>query len=215
LSAHVIHRGNNRCAIVGDDDDRQNLLVILELAARENGTAIHGYALMTTHIHLLATPEHADALPNTMQEFGGRYVPYFNRRSTRVGTLWCGRYDAFLIETERYWLNALRYIEQNPVRAGMVAAAEDYRWSSYRAHAFGEGYDWLTPHPLYDSLGRTPDERQAAYRALCSQLVSKEEVVPRVRPLSGTTKGSDPSTERLRVRVSSESDLSEPARTTG
>jgi hypothetical protein len=100
---------------------------------------VHGYALMTNHYHLLATPEDARGLPRTMKELGGRYVNYFNRKHQRIGTLWNGRYRAIAITDETYWLTCLRYVEQNPVRAQMVRTPEMYPWSSYRVHALGAG----------------------------------------------------------------------------
>jgi putative transposase len=117
------------------------------------------------------------ALPRMMKELGERYVKYFNREVDRVGTLWNGRYRGLIIDDERYWLTCLRYVEQNPVRAGMVEAPGDYQWSSYRAHAGGKWDDWLTPHPLYQSLGVTASERQRAYQAICSENVADTERV--------------------------------------
>ena len=120
VSLHVRQRGNNRCAIFGDDGDYQSYLVMLESAAREYGVAVHGYALMTTHTHLLLTPSTKEGTSKAMLQVGVRYVLYFNRKYQRVGTLWTGRYKAKPITDDRYWLTCLRYIEQNPVRAGLV-----------------------------------------------------------------------------------------------
>jgi putative transposase len=116
-SVHVIRRGNNRGAIYRDDIDRLVFLKILREAAEEHGTAVHGFVLMTTHYHALATPDDAKALPRTMKAIGDRYVRYFNRKYDRIGSLWAGRYRAIPVDTELYWLTCLRYIEQNPVRA--------------------------------------------------------------------------------------------------
>ena len=113
------------------------------------------------HYHLMVTPPDARSLPATMKELGERYVQYFNRRHDRIGTLWNGRYRGLLIHDERYWLTCLRYIEQNPVRAGMVRTPDDFAWSSYRFHALGAESDWLVPHWLYLELGSTPEERQS------------------------------------------------------
>jgi len=103
-----------------------------------------------------------------MKALDGTYVVYYNRRHQRIGTLWNGRYRGILIEDARYWLTCLRYIEQNPVRAGIVVLPEQYRWSSYRAHAFGDGPDWLASHPVFERLGANDEERRTAYRALCA-----------------------------------------------
>ncbi|OOG51472.1 transposase [Polaromonas sp. C04] len=163
---HVIQRGNNRQAIFASAGDYQMLLDLLQDNARKFGVALHSYVLMTNHFHLLATPESAEALPQMMQAVGRRYVRYFNDAQGRSGTLWEGRYRSTLIQTERYLLACMVYIDLNPVRAGLVAEARDYPWSSY-AHNVGLRADRLiTPHPLYWALGNTPFAREAAYAEL-------------------------------------------------
>ena len=109
---------------------------------------------MTNHFHLMVTPSSAGSLPKMMKAADGGYVRYYNRRQQRLGTLWNGRYRGLLIEDERYWLTCLRYVEQNPVRARMVAAPEEYVWSSHAAHTFGRWPQWLTPHPTYQVSAR-------------------------------------------------------------
>jgi REP-associated tyrosine transposase len=163
---HVTQRGNNRQAIFGDDDDRAIFLALTADAASLCGVDVHAFVLMPNHYHLLVTPTSATALPRMVQRFGGCYVQYFNRRYRRTGTLWDGRYGGANICDARYFYSCLRYLEQNPVRAGLVMAPEAYRWSSYRVHAFGEPSAWLVLHPLYLALGPTPATRQAVYRAL-------------------------------------------------
>jgi len=167
ISVHVIHRGHNLMSIYRKDTDYELFLRLLRRAGRRRKVAIHGYVLMTTHVHLVVTPATADALSCAMKDLAGGYVRYFNREYQRRGTLWNGPYRALHIENERYWLTCLRYVEQNPVRAGMVSAAEEYRWSSYNHHAVSGWDDWLAPHYVYQSLGRTDAERRAAYHAIC------------------------------------------------
>jgi putative transposase len=160
---HVIQRGNNRQPIFVDTADYQMMLDLLAENASKFGVAIHAYVLMDNHFHLLATPQTADGLPQMMQAVGRRYVRYFNDRQKRSGTLWEGRYKSTLIQTERYLLACMAYIDLNPVRAGMVAQARDYPWSSH-AHYIGLRTDkLLTPHPLVWALGNTPFAREAAY----------------------------------------------------
>src|SRR5688572_10856261 len=118
---HAIVRGNNRQAIFVDDEDRQAYKAVLQAAAAACGLEIHGYVLMTNHVHLIATPARPEALALVMQAVGRRYVRQFNRRHGRTGTLWEGRYRASIIQEDRYLLACLRYVEMNPVRAGMVA----------------------------------------------------------------------------------------------
>jgi putative transposase len=121
---------------------------------------------MTNHAHLLVTPQSQGGISQMMQSVGRRYVQYFNRTYTRTGTLWEGRYRATLIDTEEYLLTCYRYIELNPVRAGMVVHPWQYPWSSYAANALGAHDPLLTPHPLYLGLDQDPVIRRAAYRAL-------------------------------------------------
>ena len=163
---HVIQRGNNREAIFFGEEDYARYRDWLAAVAAEYGCAIHGYVLMTNHVHLLVTPRAADSLPRTMQSLGRRYVRHVNTTYRRTGTLWEGRYRAAPIDCERHFLACCRYIELNPVRARMVRHPRDYRWSSYLAHAQGAADPLLTGHEIYDRLGRTPAERQKDYRAL-------------------------------------------------
>ncbi len=166
-SAHVIKRGHNFGAVFRCRSDYQQFITLMREAALASGVAVHAFTLMTTHIHLLATPTHRLSLPAMMKGCCEQFTPFCNRRYERSGTIWNGRYDALIVDSERYWLTCLRYIERNPVAAGIVNDPSEYEWSSYRTHAFGEPSDWLVLHPLYLALGSTPATRQAVYRALC------------------------------------------------
>ncbi len=160
---HVIQRGNNRQPIFLSDADRQRMLELIEEQARQLEVAVHAYVLMDNHVHLLLTPGAEDSLSRLMQAVGRRYVRVFNDRHGRSGTLWEGRYRSTLIEPERYLLPCMAYLDLNPVRAGLVAQARDYPWSSH-AHYAGLRVDrMVTPHPLYWALGNTPFAREAAY----------------------------------------------------
>lgn len=123
---HVIQRGNNRQAIFLDRADFEAMLVLLDENARKFQVALHAYVLMDNHFHLLATPSTGDGLPQMMQSIGRSYVRYFNQRHGRTGTLWEGRYRSTVIQSERYLLACMVYIDLNPVRAGMAARAADY-----------------------------------------------------------------------------------------
>jgi putative transposase len=163
---HVIQRGNNREAVFFCEEDYERYCAWLGEAAARHGCAIHAYVLMTNHVHLLATPQARSSLPRLMQALGRRYVRHVNDAYRRTGTLWEGRYRAAPIDSDAYFLACCRYIELNPVRAGMVAQAGDYRWSSWRAHALGAADALVAEHALYRALAPTPAGRQAAYRAL-------------------------------------------------
>jgi putative transposase len=160
---HLIQRGNNRQAIVVTSADHLRLLELLAENAKKFQVAIHAYVLMSNHFHLLATPATANGLPQMMQALGRSYVRYFNASQHRTGTLWEGRYKSTVIQSERYLLTCMAYIDLNPVRAGMVARPQDYAWSSH-AHYVGLRADRLvTPHALFWELGNTPFAREAAY----------------------------------------------------
>jgi putative transposase len=121
---------------------------------------------MTNHVHILLTPEKANSAGELMKRLGQRYVQYINRTYKRSGTLWEGRFRSCIIQQENYLLTCQRYIELNPVRAAMVQAPGEYRWSSYGTNAGDESSAVVTPHPIYLLLGKTEQERQAAYREL-------------------------------------------------
>jgi putative transposase len=195
VTLHVRQRGNNRCAVFGDESDYEAFLVMLQSATDRYDVKVHGYTLMTTHTHLQLTPSNGHGTAKAMQQLSVRYVLYFNGKYQRVGTLWTGRYKAKPIKDERYWLNCLRYIEQNPVRAGLVIRPDQYRWSSYRAHAFGEGPDWLASHPVLEALGADTEQRQAAYRQICAIPLTGEQIARQQLNDQGQTRvrpGSDP-----------------------
>ena len=107
---------------------------------------------------------------------GRYYVQYFNYHYQRTGTLWEGRYKATLIDSEAYLLTCMRYIELNPVRAGMVSHPSEYPWSSYRCNALGQPNDLLTPYSEYLQLGTSAEARQAAYRQLFKQHIPEGSV---------------------------------------
>lgn len=163
---HVIQRGVDRQPIFFSDDDCCFYLDWLGEYARQRDIALHAYCLMTNHLHLLLSTPSAGALAGLMQDMGRRYVQYVNRTYRRSGGLWQGRYKSSYVQSERYLLSCMRYVELNPVRAGMVLAPEEYRWSSYRANALGSDDKLLTPHEEYLAFGSTAEERQHAYREL-------------------------------------------------
>ena len=163
---HIVQRGNNRQPIFATATDRQLLLELLTGSAGKFGVAVHAYVLMDNHFHLLATPQSAQSLPQMMQSVGRRYVRHFNATQGRSGTLWEGRYKSALVQTDRYLLACMAYIDLNPVRAGVVAQAQDYPWSSY-GHYVGLRTDKLvSAHPLVWELGNTPFARESGYRRM-------------------------------------------------
>lgn len=163
---HIIQRGNNRSACFAADEDCLFYLDHLSEISAKVGVAIHAYVLMSNHVHLLVTPQEAEGASQLMKRLGQRYVQYFNRAYQRTGTLWEGRFRSCVVGEEAYFLGCHRYIEMNPVRAGMVTHPGEYRWSSYGANALGDASLLIRPHAVYAGLGLTDEERQAAYREL-------------------------------------------------
>ena len=159
--------------------------------------AVHAYVLMTNHVHLLVTPAETGALSGLMQRLGRHYVHYINKHYRRSGTLWEQRYCACLVDAEDYLLELYRYIDLNPVRAGMVAHAEEYRWSSARAH-LGLEAGWFVDHTLFLQMASNPDERQQHYRALLSEKPADERLAA-LRDAANT--GQALGSERFRDQI--------------
>jgi putative transposase len=147
------------------------------------------------------TPRTADGIGKVMQTLGRYYVQYFNYTYERTGTLWEGRYKATLLDSEQYLLTCMRYIELNPVRAGMVEHSRDYPWSSYHSNAVGQGEGLLTPHALYRRLGSNAGNRQAAYRALFRYRIA-ERTLEELR--EATNKAWVLGNDRFRERIESQ-----------
>jgi putative transposase len=174
IPQHVIQRGVDRQAVFFQPDDYELYLQSLGDAAVQYECRVHAYALMPNHTHLLITPGNKRSLPLLMQAMGRYYVQTLNKKYHRTGTLWQGRYKASLVQDDRYLLTCHKYIELNPVRAGIVATPGEYPYSSFAHNATGKADDLLTPHSIYLSLAHTTDERQAAYRRLFREGIAPE-----------------------------------------
>jgi putative transposase len=131
-----------------------------------HGVRLHAYVLMTNHVHLLATGRDPWSIAKAIQGIGRQYVWYFNARYARSGTLWEGRYRATLVDADRYLLACHRYIDMNPVRAGLVAHPAEYPWSSYRHYALAIDDELVTPHPTVIELAQTREHRAMAYQRM-------------------------------------------------
>ncbi len=149
-----------------DDADRERYLWLLTEAAKRYALPIHAFVLMSNHVHLLATPHDATAMATVMQSVGRAYVPWFNKRHARTGTLFEGRFRSSVVDTDFYLFACARYIEMNPIRAGLVEFPGDYRWSSYRHNVGLEKHPLVTEHTAMWALGNTPFERQANYKKM-------------------------------------------------
>ncbi len=172
---HVFQRGNNREACFIESENYRCYLQLWEECSRRYGVAVHAFCLMTNHVHFLVTPEKPDSISRVTRDVGSRYAFYFNRRYQRTGTLWEGRHKASLVQDQRYFLVCSRYIELNPVAAGLVDKPEAYPWSSYLSNAWGRG-SALVQHDEYLMLGQDKTSRCHAYRELFRDRLTDEDI---------------------------------------
>jgi putative transposase len=177
---HIIQRGNNRMPTFFCTEDFDYYLRVVGEATRRVGCSLHAYVLMSNHVHLLVTPHDAQGAARMMQAIGRRYVRYVNKRHGRTGTLWEGRFRSTLIDSESYFLACSRYVELNPVRAGIVCDPAAYRWSSFCCNALSEADALITPHPAYLALAARPAE---GYRALFAEHLDTD-IVEAIRQAS-------------------------------
>ncbi|MCK5395854.1 MAG: transposase [Gammaproteobacteria bacterium] len=176
IPQHIIQRGNNRQVCFVSEEDFSAYAYWLYQYAKKFEVSIHAWVFMTNHVHLLVTPTTKNGVSNLMQMLGRHYVRYFNYTYKRTGTLWEGRFKSCLVEAESYFLTCQRYIELNPIRAGMVESPSDYHWSSYQANGLGREIALWTPHQIYIDLGHSTKSRLDAYRALFQSHVNVRDI---------------------------------------
>ncbi|MDO8908251.1 MAG: transposase [Pseudohongiella sp.] len=172
---HICQRGNNRAPCFIEAADQRYYLKLWQDNSKKYGVPVHAYCLMSNHVHILCSCSTEHSISRTMQVVGSTYASYINKKYERTGTLWEGRHRASLIQSGRYLLNCYRYIELNPVRAGMVARPADYPWSSYSHNALGAS-SWLDPHQEYLALGNTTASRRAAYKQLFDDPLAESDI---------------------------------------
>ncbi len=162
---HIVHRGHHSQAVFASDDDRQYYLRKLLEEKEKLQCRMYAFCLMSNHVHLLIDPgNNIAALGLIMKSVAGQHSRYVNRLSGRKGALWEGRYYSSPIDVDTYLLACNKYIEMNPVRAGIVEKPEDFSWSSYRYKAGFAGVNWIDEDPAYRSLGKNPEDRISRYR---------------------------------------------------
>jgi len=198
IPVHAVQRGHNRSAVFFEDFDYLEYLRCLKQAADSCGCKVHAYVLMTNHVHLLLTPERADSVGRLFQGLGRHYVRYVNQTYQRHGSLWDGRYKCNMVESQTYFLSCMRYVELNPVRAGMVDHPSKYRWSSFAGNALGVSNAILTTHDEYIALGCLSANRQTAYRSLFDGETDADELaLYRDALQTGTPLGNDKFREQI------------------
>jgi putative transposase len=176
IPQHITQRGNNRQACFYSNEDYRLYLDLLHEACRNHDCSLHAYVLMTNHVHLLMTPSTPEGVSMVIRDLGRDYVRTINKTYRRSGTLWEGRFKSSLVDKTRYCLTCYRYIELNPVRAGMVNHPADYPWSSFRYNAMGQPDALITPHDCWLLLGESDEERVAVYRDLFKEKLNQSDI---------------------------------------
>lgn len=173
---HIINRGHNRMHCFSSEVDKRIFFNMLCEKLTAFSVKLHAYVLMSNHYHLLLTPENGSELPHFMQCLGRKYAAYYNTTNARTGTVWDGKYFASAIETDYYLLACYRYIELNPVRAGLAQSPAGFAWSSFQTNACGKHSDMIVPHATYQALGDNALARLKAYNALFTKQMTDEEL---------------------------------------
>lgn len=213
-SHHVIQRGHNRQDVFTSDEDYRYYLDNLREWKERLGCRLYAFCLMTNHVHLVVDPgTRGENLALLMKRLAGRQTGFVNSREKRTGTLWEGRYKSSPISTDDYLLACCRYVELNPVRAGIVADPADYRWSSNAGKVRGDGYDWLDRDPVYLGLGATVEERQESYRKWTLAAVDEGELaLLRKSVQHGGLTGGSRFVDEVAARVGKRVELRPPGR---
>jgi putative transposase len=184
---HITQRGNARRAVFDSDGDRLAYLNLLDAYSRMHRLQIVGYCLMPNHVHLIAIPLRTDAMHRALHTAHGRYSAYLNARESRTGHIWQARFYSCPMDDNHFW-TALRYVERNPVRAGMVKTAESYPWSSAAIHCGADRSPWLLDLGAWRSRW-TPAEWREFLAFDPSQQAAEAEKI-RARTLTGRPLGS-------------------------
>jgi putative transposase len=164
LVYHAINRGNNRAEVFTDDGDHEAFLESLRAAKDRYPFALYGYCLLTDHFHLLIRPGRGESISRILQSVTVAHTWRYHKRHRSSGHVWQGRFKSPVIQDDGHLLVVLRYIEANPIRAGIVADPGDYRWSSYGQHGLGLADALLDPFREWERLGPTDPERRRRWR---------------------------------------------------
>lgn len=204
---HVTSRGDRQEDIYDDDDDRQVFLSVMASVCESCNWICHAYCLMSNHYHLLVETPDAN-LSRGMRQLNGVYTQTFNRRHGRVGHVFQGRYKAILVDRENYLLELSRYIALNPVRAGMVASAKDWPWSSYRA-TIGQTKkpDYLNTEWLLAAFAKRKSVAIERYKEFVA--AGKSQPSPWALLRNQIYLGSEPFVEKMKSLIDGEKELSE------
>ena len=213
LPVHIVQRGNNRQACFFEKQDRAYYLFQLGRVLPRIAVSLHAYCLMTNHVHLLVTPAEEDGCARLMKHVGQLHTQYVNRNYRRSGSLWEGRFKSCLVQTGGYLLSCYRYIELNPVRAGICRHPRDYPWSSYGGNAEGTDDALLTPHEELRSLGSSAAERREMYARLFGSVLDDRRIEEiRTATNGNTALGDDAFKQRLTASLGRRAYRGQPGR---
>ena len=163
---HVILRGNGGQDIFYSEEDRFRLYLLLQEGIERFGHRIHAFCLMTNHIHM-AIQVRDIALSKIIQNMSFRYTRYINKKQQRIGHLFQGRYKALLIDADSYLLELVRYIHNNPLRAGLVQVPEDYQWSSHRVYIDKESIPWVSTDWILSQFAKHKKKARKWFHEFC------------------------------------------------
>ena len=173
---HIVQRGHDRNAVFVEQTDFEYYLANLVELKDYYDVSLYAYCLMTNHVHVFLLPRgDANAISGLMKRLSARQARFVNRLEKRLGTLWSGRFKSSIIETDHYLLACTRYVELNPVRAGMVCAPEEYPWSSYAQRVGLTKDSWLDADPVTSRLATSAKGRQRAYAAFVAAGIPNHE----------------------------------------
>lgn len=202
ITFHIVQRGHDRNRTFFRDDDYRDYLLLLSRMSQRYKTSVHAYVLMTNHVHLLMTSRQDDGVSRTMQHVAGTYARRINQRLERRGSLWEGRFKSSPVDSDFYCLACYRYIELNPVRAGMVARPEDYRWSSHHENIGRRAMRVVEPHETFAALGASRAERAQRYRGIIRERLPNRTVEAiRHGTEKGLPVGRDDFKERIETKI--------------
>lgn len=206
---HVTQRGNNRSTTFFDDEDRQTYLQLLSKYAGKFSLQIWAYCLMDNHVHLLVVPEKEESLARGVGLTNQIYTQYLNRKRKQSGRIWQNRFFSCIVENDKYLWTVARYIENNPLKAGLANCAEDYRWSSAKAHITG-AIDEL----LYEPYWMEPEEIKN-YADFILQSNEDAENILRKANRTGRPFGSESFIDKLELQLNQVLRAQKPGRPKG
>jgi putative transposase len=209
LPHHIVQRGHNHNAVFVEEADYSYYADNLIEWKTHYDVSVYAYCLMTNHVHLILAPKTpGDSISRLMRRLSARQGRRVNRLEERIGTLWSGRFKSSVVDTDNYLLACLRYVELNPVRAGMVNRPEDYRWSSYTQRVGLCDNIWIDNDPVTESLGDTLAARRRAYTRYVRDVVpdAETELIRKAaarNQLTGSDRFVDEIERRMGIRVES------------